>query len=266
MKCLVVSDIHANWPALQAVLAAERDADQILCLGDLVNYGPQPVECVAWAMRLTPPSRVIQGNHDRDFAWDNDPRCAPANRPLAEAVRAVTNPLLTLEMKSFLAGLEAIQEFHWGKTLCAACHLPAKGPLCCPFDHQSSQWPWESDIILIGLPGKLFTLVGHPDVIFLAHGHIPLKTNWGTTLVVNPGSVGLPADGDPRAAYAVWEDGEVTLHRLAYDIEQTVRAYEPLTLDAGIKQELAEVLRTGMYISTRTAIVTEEKETTAVAS
>ena len=51
MKILLVSDIHGNWPALQAVLAAEPEADQILCLGDLVNYGPQPAECVAWAMR-----------------------------------------------------------------------------------------------------------------------------------------------------------------------------------------------------------------------
>ena len=50
MKILLVSNIHGNWPALQAVLHAEPDVNQILCLGDLVNYGPQPVECVAWAM------------------------------------------------------------------------------------------------------------------------------------------------------------------------------------------------------------------------
>ncbi len=51
MKILLISDIHGNWAALQAVLAAEPDVDQILCLGDLVNYGPQPAECVAWAMK-----------------------------------------------------------------------------------------------------------------------------------------------------------------------------------------------------------------------
>jgi hypothetical protein len=49
MKVLILTDIHGNWPALQAVLQAEPDADRILCLGDLVNYGPQPGECVRWA-------------------------------------------------------------------------------------------------------------------------------------------------------------------------------------------------------------------------
>jgi predicted phosphodiesterase len=245
MKCLVVSDVHGNWPALQAVLAAERDADEVLCLGDLVNYGPQPAECVAWGMKLSPPSLVIQGNHDRDFAWVNDPHCAPANRPFAEVMSETTNSLLTLEMKRFLAALHPVQGFRWGTVSCVAAHLQAKGPLSCPFDHQNSQWPWESDIILVGLPEKLFTLVGHPDVLFVAHTHASLKTNWGTTLVVNPGSVGLPTDSDPRAGYAVWQDGEIELCRIAYDIEQTVRAYEPLNVDAQMKQQLVEGLRTG---------------------
>jgi predicted phosphodiesterase len=249
MKCLLVSDIHANWSALQAVLAAERDADQVLCLGDLVNYGPQPAECVAWAMSLNPPNRIIQGNHDRGFARDNDPHCAPANRPFAEAMSAATTSLLTLEMKRFLAELQPIQEFRWGDALCVACHLPAKGPLSCPFEHQSEQWPWESDIILVGLPGKPFTLVGHPDALFIAHSHAPLKTNWGTTLVVNPGSVGLPTGGDPRAGYAVWQDGEIELCRIAYDIEQTVRAYESLNVGAQTKQQLVEGLRSGTRLA-----------------
>ena len=52
MTALIVSDIHGNWPGLQAVLSAELDVDRILCLGDLVNYGPQPAECVGWAMSL----------------------------------------------------------------------------------------------------------------------------------------------------------------------------------------------------------------------
>ena len=53
MRILVISDIHGNWAALKAVLAAEPNTEQILCLGDLVNYGPQPAECVAWAKTTT---------------------------------------------------------------------------------------------------------------------------------------------------------------------------------------------------------------------
>ena len=254
MKCLILSDIHGNWPALQAVLAAERDADQILCLGDLVNYGPQPAECVAWAMRLSSSSRVIQGNHDRAFALKTAPRCAPANQRLAEAMQSATNHLLPPEMKRFLGALQPLQQFRCDEATCVACHshTTAKNGerLDSHFGDQNAQWPWESDIVLLGHPDKLFVMVGHPDMLFRAHTHMPMKRHWGNTLAVNPGSVGLPTDGDPRAAYALWQDGEVTLHRVAYDVEETVRAFEPLDLDEHIKQRLIEGLRTGTCLST----------------
>ena len=65
------------------------------------------------------------------------------------------------------------------------------------------------------------------------------------TLVVNPGSVGQPKDGDPRAAYAIWQDDQVSLRRAAYDVEETIGAYARVPLDAGNAAILAEVLRTG---------------------
>ena len=201
MKCLILSDIHGNWPALQAVLDAERDADQILCLGDLVNYGPQPAECVAWAMNLNPPSRVIQGNHDRAFALKTAPCCAPANQRLAEAMQSATNHLLPPEMKRFLGALQPLQQFRCDEATCVACHshTTAKNGerLDSHFGDQNAQWPWESDIVLLGHPDKLFVMVGHPDMLFRAHTHMPMKRHWGNTLAVNPGSVGLATDGDP---------------------------------------------------------------------
>ncbi len=244
MKVLILSDLHGNWPALQAVLQVERGADQILCLGDLVNYGPQPAECVAWAMELHPPSLVIQGNHDRAFGLGGELHCAPANQPLAEAMRSATSRLLTPEMKRFLGKLEPLQEFHCGQARGVAFHSMAKDPHLPQIDGQNAQWPWETDIILVH-PDKLFVQVGHPDLLLLSHTHIPGTTRWGNTLVVNPGSVGLPTDGDPHAAYAVWEDGVATLRRAAYDVEETVRAIEPLNLQEQIKNHLAERLRTG---------------------
>lgn len=68
MTILIISDVHGNWPALRAVLAAAPDVDQILCLGDLVNYGPQSAECVRWAMETLSPDWLVQGNHDRAVA------------------------------------------------------------------------------------------------------------------------------------------------------------------------------------------------------
>jgi len=259
MKCLVLSDIHGNWPALQAVLAAERDADQVLCLGDLVNYGPQPAECIAWAMKLSPPSRVIQGNHDRAFARNSEPHCAPVNRLFAQAMGMATSSLLTVEMKHFLAKLEPLQTFRWGEISCFACHRVSGHPLNSNSVQRLNDVNWNateltrlhSDIILTGVPGNLFVLVGHPDFLFLADSHVALKTELNGTVVVNPGSVGTPADGDLRAAYAVWQDGEVTFHRRTYDVEETVRAYESLDLEEQIKQQLIEGLRTGTCLATR---------------
>ena len=69
MKILIISDIHANRVALQAVLAAEPDCENVLCLGDLVGYGPQPVECIAWAAdKFQVGGWFLQGNHDWSVA------------------------------------------------------------------------------------------------------------------------------------------------------------------------------------------------------
>jgi predicted phosphodiesterase len=89
MKLLIVSDIHGNWAALQSVLDAEADFDKILCLGDLVDYGPEPVACVTWAMQQRDESIFIQGNHDWGVAFKKDPRSSPPFRHLT-ASRAST--------------------------------------------------------------------------------------------------------------------------------------------------------------------------------
>ena len=267
MKALIISDIHGNWPALQAVLAAEADADQILCLGDLVNYGPQPKECVAWAMQLDSPSRIIQGNHDRAFCLGVAQRGAPLYQPLAEAMQSATDFLLTPKMKTFLAALQPLQEFHWNETSCVACHTTYAHPMSYsiterdePAWNQTELSRMDTDMILLGHPDLLFVMLGHPNFVFIGNTHLPMKIKFYGTLVVNPGSVGQPLDGDPRASYAIWQDGEITLHRLAYDVEETVQAYESLDLNGNIKQQLVDGLRTGTGASKQmTAELVAEK-------
>lgn len=244
MKTLIISDVHANWAALQAVLEAEADFDQVICLGDLVNYGPQPAECVSWAMRLGPPNIVVQGNHDRAFGR-SQPVCNPIDPPFAEAVQAATSNLVNSEMKTFLAGLRPALEFSRGTTTCAALHaaltewrLSYRGEL-------NPKWPWESDIIVRGHPDALFLLIGHPDIMFFAGAHVPFKVQWATTLTVNPGSVGCPLDGDPRAAYAVWDGSDISLRRVEYNVEATVDALERLNLDSKLTDYAAHGLRLG---------------------
>ena len=238
MKMLIISDIHGNWTALQAVLAAEPDADQILCLGDLVNYGPQPAECVEWAMRTLTADWLIQGNHDRAVGRDEDPRCSIAYKPLAAATQEVSKRTLTPEMKQFLAGLQPLQRFKLDEVICVACHAVPSEPLYEYFPQNSPVTLWESEL----------NGINYPNFLFVGHTHIPGKTQFRRTLIVNPGSVGQPKDGDSRAAYAVWEDGEVSLRRVEYDVEQTIRAYEGSGLDPHTIGILAEVLRTGGHL------------------
>ncbi len=238
MKILLLSDIHGNWPALQAVLAAEPGVDQILCLGDLVNYGPQPAECVKWAMETLTPDWLIQGNHDRAVGLDEDPRCSVAYIPLAAATQQLTQRVLNVEMKQFLAGLQPLQRFKLDAAICVACHAVPSNPLYEYLTEQSSPTLWESEL----------NTVNFPDFLFVGHTHLPMKSHCRRTLIVNPGSVGQPKDGDPRAAYAIWEDGEVTLRRAAYDVEETIRAYRSTGLDAHTVSVLTEVLRTGGHL------------------
>ncbi|MGH8022239.1 MAG: metallophosphoesterase family protein [Limisphaerales bacterium] len=235
MKMLILSDVHGNWPALRAVLEAETKFDQILYLGDLVNYGPQPAECVRWAMEHFHTGRFIQGNHDRAVALDEDPICSTAYTALADATQKISARLLTAEMKQFLAGLKPLHRFQLQGAKCVACHACPKDPLYVYLPQTAPASLWESELVTAGLP----------NVLFLGHTHLPMLTRLLKALLVNPGSVGQPKDGDPRAAYAVWEDGEVTLRRAAYDVEETVRAYAGLDLEPHVEHILCEVLRTG---------------------
>jgi predicted phosphodiesterase len=238
MKILLMSDIHGNWAALQSVLAAEPDVDQILCLGDLVNYGPQPAECVAWAMKTLTSDWLIQGNHDRAVALDEDPRSSMPYKALAAATRELSKRVLSTKMKQFLAGLRPLQRFKLDAAICIACHAAPSEPLYEYFSRNSPLTLWESEL----------NGVNYPDFLFLGHTHLPTKTRIRRTLIVNPGSVGQPKDGDPRAAYAIWEDGEVALRRAEYDVEKTIRAYRGTQLEPHIVDTLAGVLRTGGHL------------------
>ena len=235
MRVLILSDVHGNWPALQAVLQAESNLDQIICLGDLVNFGPQPAECVAWAMRLGAGDLAIQGNHDRALGMGADPRCTPAYQWLANATQSATANFLDRSMKHFLAKLSPIKRFELGNASCVACHAIPSDPLYGYLTERSALTLWESE----------FNVAGHPDLLLLGHTHVPMKTQFQRTLVLNPGSVGQPKHGDPKAAYAAWEDGTVALRRVVYPVEETVRAIEALNLPAEAKHRLVEELRTG---------------------
>lgn len=235
MKLLIVSDIHANWPALRAVLEFETDLDDILCLGDLVHYGPHPAECVAWARQMLPAGWVIQGDHDWAAGGGGNPHCWwPDDAPLAQATREFTSEMLAEEFKDFLSAITTRSEFELDRARCAACHASPTYPIFGQLCAESPTAVWESEL----------AFADRPDFLFLGHTHLPIKKRFGNTLVVNPGSVGRPKHGNPQAAYAVWEDGEVTLRSVLYDVDETIRAYQGL----GVDEPTLRVLCAGLLL------------------
>lgn len=223
MKCLIVSNVRGYWPALQAVLAAEPDADRILCLGDLVGDGPQPAECVKWAMQLNPPNCVV---------------CAPVQteakewrqRNETEFLYPHSPARLTPEMQQFFAGLQPFQQFEWRGAVCFACQRTGGQPLDAAAFARLASPHWnateltrlDTDLILTGVPGKIFVLVGHPEFLFLADSGRALLTELNGTMIVNPGCIGQPSKDDSGAAYAVWQDGQISLRQTAYGHAETV--------------------------------------------
>jgi putative phosphoesterase len=232
MRMLVISDLHANWPALEAVLASESH-DHLLVVGDLVSYGPHAPEVVEYIRQHA--TLAVRGNHDEALAHQRDCRCAPASKPLAEATRARHREQLTADQVGFLGGLPATASLTTGGQTLFAVHAS-------PRDHfyRYTLTPSASDVDLAEEVSGV-----EADYVLLGHTHLPMARRVGQRMLVNPGSVGQPRDGDPRASYAVIEDGDVQLMRAAYDIRRTVRDLAALGLPHDVTDRLTAILKTG---------------------
>jgi putative phosphoesterase len=233
MQLLILSDIHANWPALSAVLASEPQVDGVICLGDIVNYGPHPAPCVKWARENAKPGWVVQGNHDRALGHDEEPRCSAPFSGLAADMQRYTRRLIDPAAKNYLASLPTDSRQLAAGAVFFLCHAIPTDPLysyITPKD--TARWSLECQF------------AGQPDFLLVGHTHVPSICRIGTTTVVNPGSVGQPKNGDPRACYALWCDGTVELRRVVYDVQSIVRE---LTTCAPPKTalQLTHVLLTG---------------------
>jgi len=230
VRFLILSDIHANWDALDAVLGdAEGQYDLVLNCGDLVGYGPEPNRVVEWCRATS--AAIVRGNHDKaaagltDLDWFN---------PVARLSAVWTSDILSAVNRDYLAALPV-------------------GPLTVrDFDilHGS---PLDEDEYLVE-PGDVEQI--HPEraLSFFGHTHLqggfllhrdgrPRSINTPSVFIdetasylVNPGSVGQPRDHDPRAAYALYDSDTrmVEYKRAAYDIDATARKI----VEAGLPEML----------------------------
>lgn len=217
MRYFVLSDIHSNVEALEACCRRAKGAgfDGVLCCGDIVGYGPQPNEVIEILLQLNAVS--IRGNHDRVAAGlDN----ADDFNPYARTATDWTRDQLSTAHRDYLAALPV-------------------GPLTVSPSAQLVHGAMtdEDDYIFTGLDAAESFLLTECPITFFGHTHLPViydrrrryiapevfEIDPENQLLVNPGSVGQPRDGDPRSSFLIWDVDQRALefYRVEYRIART---------------------------------------------
>jgi predicted phosphodiesterase len=245
VRYLILSDIHANWEALEAVVADSAGSfDQTLCCGDLIGYGADPNPIIEWVRANC--AAVVRGNHDRactgldDLEWFN---------PIARTAALWTAQVLTPDNADYARALP-------------------KGPLAIDGFQIVHGSALDEDEYVLG-PAEAEQAFSYLEnrVEFFGHTHVQggflwnhsrveilqrvatrsnkqvLEIDPGCAYMINPGSVGQPRDGDPRAAYAVYDAdaGMATYRRVAYDVAGAQKKIR----EAGLPPILADRLAAG---------------------
>lgn len=252
MRVAVLSDLHANLHAVEAVtedMDRER-IDAVWCLGDVVGYGAHPREVLAWVESRA--DIVLKGNHDEavasgDTTWFN---------PMAaSAARAHAHTLAPDERARVYAWRESAHHRSEAGDDILLVHASPDDPLheyVQPGDARLGLRRWEgrADLILLGHTHRPFVARLEPPVVDAARAWSALgfaesfdetRATNRALLVVNPGSVGQPRDGDPRASYAVLDLAArtVALRRVRYDVDAAAQAI--------LKQGLDQLLALRLY-------------------
>jgi putative phosphoesterase len=227
MRILLLADIHANWAALSAI---REPFDACLVLGDLVEYGPDASRCIDWVMRNA--HVAVRGNHDHSTSQNVASTSGAGCKRLAALTRELHRQTLTSQQLKFLARLPVTATVQLDDKTFYLVHATPRDPMDEYLTHDPQAWAQR----LQGIEA---------DFICVGHTHLPMHLEFGSWQVVNPGSVGQPRDGDPRASYAVIEDGRVTFHRVSYDVEATIAGLRDARLPPDVLELAEHVLRTG---------------------
>lgn len=245
MRHAIISDIHSNLEALTAVLddIDRRRVDHIVCLGDVVGYGADPGACLSAVRQVT--DLVVAGNHDWGAVGKVD--LGYFNRS-ARTAAEWTGKHLSDSERDFLSQLPLTLDLGNGDGFLAVHATP----------DQPQEWRY---LLSIDEAEYQFERLFKP-ICFVGHSHQPIAWQWssggrvsvvgreylqaepGRRYIFNVGSVGQPRDGDPRACYAIYDQGrgEAVIHRVEYDVSSA----QAKILKAGLPARLAERLSQGL--------------------
>ncbi len=231
MRILLLADVHGNRAALEAITEPH---DICLVLGDLVDYGPEPGACVDWVRRHA--HVAVRGNHDHGVAQDVEVQGVGGFRFLTACTRPFSVSALTPVQRRYLADLPTSKIVNIEDKRFLLVHATPRDPM----DEYAHPDPAFWAPRLTGLD---------VDYVCVGHTHQQYTLGVGTTTVINPGSVGLPRDGDPRAGYGIMTIDEsgvsIGLKRIDYPAEETVQALMATDIDESAKRTLAELYRGG---------------------
>ena len=219
MKIAVFGDVHANLEALTAVLddAAQMGVSHYACTGDVVGYNANPHECVEIIRRLGCP--VVRGNHDEE-AVSNETIVGMTER--ARLAMEWTRANLTTEDKNWLSDLEMVRQVRDFTVVHATLDSPRSWAYVMNrFDALASFSYQFTNVCFYGHTHTPVIYIRAPQRIICERPVDPISIEPGRKYFINTGSVGQPRDGDPRAAYALYdvERAEVVIRRVPYDLE-----------------------------------------------
>ena len=221
MKLAIISDIHSNLHALEAVKEAidRAGTDEVVCAGDVVGYGAFPNECCQIVRKLA--SNTVLGNHDLACLRRDPSRMNPY------AAKAIlwTADRLNDESQQFIHSLREEHKFAIEGVRFSMFHGSPSSV---------DEYVFEQDV------DESLVEAGGGDVLILGHTHVPLVMRLRTGLFVNPGAVGQPRDGEWKASYAVFdtETRKCEVKREEYDLQAAAEAIR----SAGLPGLLAERL------------------------
>lgn len=229
MKVLIISDIHGNFAALDAI---REEADKVVCLGDIVNYGPYPAACLERVRNLT--ETIVRGNHDNAIGRDVDCGCSVKYKELSDAGKIFTMAALNKSEKDYLGNLPLTINIKIDGKKFLFAHGSPSGDI---YKYLKPDVPdKELENVLKGIDA---------DIVLVGHTHFPMMRMVNGITIVNPGSVGQPRDGIPLASYAVWEDGSISIKRVPYDIEATVKGLQGTNIPPQHVETLTKILKEG---------------------